>query len=133
AHDGSPASGNRGSGSARAPAHPGPEEDLMARSISRSFYRCLLRLHPSAFRTRFADEMLWIFDEVAPREGVRGLFGDAFWSLARQWTVRVALSADSPYPATTPELFAWERIGSPSTSLPAPRIVQGGFVSLLFV
>jgi hypothetical protein len=105
----------------------------MARSISRSFYRCLLRLHPSAFRTRFADEMLWIFDEVAPREGVTGLFGDAFWSLARQWTVRVALSADSPYPATTPELFAWERIGSPSTSLPAPRIVQGGFVSLLLV
>jgi hypothetical protein len=53
----------------------------MAGSTSRSLYRALLRLHPSGFRTRFADEMLWIFDEVAEREGVVGLFVDIFLSL----------------------------------------------------
>lgn len=35
----------------------------MARSVSRSLYRCLLRLHPPSFQAQFAHEMLWIFDD----------------------------------------------------------------------
>src|SRR5256885_935031 len=105
----------------------------MSQPISRSFYRCLLQLHPAAFRARFADEMLWIFDEVSRREGFFGLFGDVFWSLALQWTARIVLPSESPYPATGRGLFAWERIASPSSALPVPRIVQGAVVSLLFI
>jgi len=105
----------------------------MARSTSRSLYRALLRLHPSGFRTRFADEMLWIFDEVAEREGVVGLFGDVFLSLARQWTLRVAVPDESPYPAAAKELFAWDRIALPAASLPIARVVQGSFVTVMLV
>jgi hypothetical protein len=35
---------------------------MSARSFARLAYRLLLRLHPPAFRQRFSDEMLWIFD-----------------------------------------------------------------------
>ena len=52
--------------------------------MKRAFYKCLLWLHPAGFRDRFADEMLWIFDET---EG-QGLspFADVLISLLRQWT-----------------------------------------------
>jgi hypothetical protein len=32
--------------------------------MTRRLYRLLLRLHPQAFRERFAQEMLWIFDQA---------------------------------------------------------------------
>ena len=54
----------------------------------RSVYRGLLRLHPRDFRREFADEMLWIFDETAAREGALRLFADGFVSLFRQWMWR---------------------------------------------
>jgi hypothetical protein len=52
--------------------------------MKRAFYKCLLWLHPAGFRDRFADEMLWIFDE-AGGQGVRP-FTDVLISLLRQWT-----------------------------------------------
>jgi len=54
----------------------------------RPLYCCLLRLHPSGFRTRFADEMLSIFDHAAGRAAAFRLLLDGFLSLARQWTLR---------------------------------------------
>ena len=54
----------------------------------RTLYRWLVWLHPPAFRRRFADEMLWIFDEAAKSERVSALFFDAVISLARQWLLR---------------------------------------------
>jgi Peptidase family S41/N-terminal domain of Peptidase_S41 in eukaryotic IRBP len=54
----------------------------------RSFYRCLLRLHPSGFRKRFADEMLSIFDHSAGKPAAVRLLMDGVVSLARQWTLR---------------------------------------------
>ncbi|HVH70859.1 MAG TPA: hypothetical protein VNB49_07100 [Candidatus Dormibacteraeota bacterium] len=54
--------------------------------MKRSFYRYLLRLHPAAFRDRFADEMLWIFDETVEQPGLR-VFADGCISLLRQWTL----------------------------------------------
>ena len=52
--------------------------------MKRSFYKCLLWLHPAGFRDRFADEMLWIFDETGG-QGPRP-FADVLISLLRQWT-----------------------------------------------
>jgi hypothetical protein len=51
--------------------------------MKRTFYKCLLWLHPAGFRERYADEMLWIFDET----GGQGLgpFTDVLISLLRQW------------------------------------------------
>ena len=57
----------------------------------RLVYRCLLWLHPAAFRRQFAEEMLWIFDEAADSWGAVSLFSDATFSLARQWVLRSGL------------------------------------------
>jgi hypothetical protein len=54
----------------------------------RRFYRCLVRLHPPAFRQQFAAEMLWIFEEAASAGGVFPFFADGLVSLARQWLIR---------------------------------------------
>lgn len=51
----------------------------------RGVYRCLVRLHPSAFRLRFQDEMLWIFEEGGNTFGRASLIRDAVASLFRQW------------------------------------------------
>ena len=62
----------------------------------RIIYVWLLRLHPSAFKQRFADEMLCIFDQTRASQTAKSkvwmafrLLGDGALSLARQWT-RVA-------------------------------------------
>jgi hypothetical protein len=54
----------------------------------RTFYRCLLWLHPPAFRREFGNEMLWIFDQAAESQGTVPLFFDGLGSLARQWLLR---------------------------------------------
>jgi hypothetical protein len=54
----------------------------------RPLYCCLLRLHPSQFRERFAAEMLEIFDESKGSAFFRILMTDAFISLIRQWLLR---------------------------------------------
>ena len=53
--------------------------------MNRAIYKGLLWLHPASFRNRFADEMLWIFDETGEQAGLR-VFTDALVSLVRQWT-----------------------------------------------
>ncbi|HUE42464.1 MAG TPA: serine hydrolase domain-containing protein [Candidatus Sulfotelmatobacter sp.] len=111
----------------------------MTNSLSRFLYRCLVQLHPPAFRRQFAPEMLWIFDEVADHEARIELFTDAFTSLARQWVVRWAIQnlligefRFAPLPADGPGRFAWERIEFDDRPLPAPRVIQGGVVSFAF-
>ena len=54
-------------------------------------YRCLLRLHPAAFRRQFEEEMLWIFDVAADSCGVVSLSSDATVSVVRQWLLRSGL------------------------------------------
>src|SRR5262245_36669574 len=68
----------------------------------RRLYCWLLRLHPSYFRQRFADEMLLIFDEKTIMGGnvaATKLVADAVISVGRQWTLR-------------PEF--WEKPGRPA-------------------
>jgi hypothetical protein len=54
----------------------------------RTFYRCLLWLHPPSFRRQFGDEMLWIFDQAANTQGALAICSDGLASLARQWLLR---------------------------------------------
>jgi hypothetical protein len=54
----------------------------------RFLYQGLLRLHPPAFRMRFAEEMQSIFDQVTERSARVGLLADGFLSLLRQWSMR---------------------------------------------
>lgn len=57
----------------------------------RGLYRCLVRSHPVAFRLRFEEEMLWIFDQAEGSWGTASLIADAVISLSRQWCLRSGL------------------------------------------
>jgi CubicO group peptidase (beta-lactamase class C family) len=104
--------------------------------MSRALYRGLLYLHPRAFRQRFAEEMLCIFDEAAATHGVLGLFADGFVSLMRQWVVRPEswhlplAAAVRPASAGSSTFFAWEHFEVPEYSLPFYRWMQGGVMTL---
>ena len=74
----------------------------------RHLYRCAVRLHPSSFRRRFGDEMLYIFDQKKGTRAALGVMVDAVFSLFRQWTLR---------PHTGIEVSA-----APLPSLPAGHI-----------
>jgi D-alanyl-D-alanine carboxypeptidase len=108
----------------------------MAESTCRSLYRLLLKLHPLAFRERFAAEMLWIFDEAAMTQGVTRLLADAFVSLVRQWVARpeswhMPLAvAVPPTSARSTELFSWEHFEFAEHRLPFYRFMQGGAISV---
>jgi len=56
----------------------------------RALYRCAIWLHPPAFRRRFGEQMLCIFDEAASA-GSWPFFADVLASLARQWVLRSRL------------------------------------------
>jgi hypothetical protein len=56
--------------------------------MTRALYASLLRMHPPAFRRRFAKEMLWVFDEAQASEGAPVLLFDLLISVTRQWLVR---------------------------------------------
>jgi Ca2+-binding EF-hand superfamily protein len=65
----------------------------------RQLYILLIRLHPRAFRERFGDEMLSIFDQSASHGNRAWLFADAVSSALRQHVLRpVAEPAPSPLP-----------------------------------
>ena len=57
----------------------------------RFLYALLINLHPPAFRVRFAQEMLWIFEEAENAWGTGSLLRDAMVSLLRQWLIRSEL------------------------------------------
>jgi hypothetical protein len=54
----------------------------------RRLYRCAVRLHPSSFRRRFGDEMVYIFDRQKGTLAALGVTLDCIFSLFRQWTLR---------------------------------------------
>jgi hypothetical protein len=56
--------------------------------MTRILYRWLVCLHPPAFRLRFEQEHLWIFDESRDAAGAAPLLCDAAISLLRQWLMR---------------------------------------------
>jgi len=108
----------------------------MSQSMCRALYRLLLKLHPPAFRERFAEEMLWIFDEAAATQGAARLFADAFVSLLRQWVVRPEswhmpiAAAATPTSGGSAKFFAWEHFEFTEPRLPFYRWMQGSVISL---
>ena len=62
--------------------------------LGRAIYRCLLRLHPQAFRARFGDEMLQIFDDALETYGWAWLLADLALSLGRQRVLRPGPGAE---------------------------------------
>jgi D-alanyl-D-alanine carboxypeptidase len=98
-------------------------------------YRCIVRLHPHAFRDQFGDEMMWIFEQAAETHGAFRLLGDGLVSLTRQWMFRprwwgVPMTEAVPTTSGEPGLFAWEHINASPARLPAGRWLQGGLMSL---
>jgi uncharacterized membrane protein len=59
--------------------------------MTRTLYRWLVCLHPPAFRLRFEEELLWIFDESSDASGATPLLYDAAASVLRQWLVRTGM------------------------------------------
>ncbi len=99
----------------------------------RHLYRCAVRLHPSSFRRRFGEEMLYIFDQ---QEGTLSAFGvmlDCAFSLLRQWTLRPHIGIELPAaPLLSP---AADHIPSFETLDPfrprASAIINGAVLSLI--
>jgi len=86
--------------------------------MKRAIYAAELRMHPRAFRERFADEMLCIFDEAAEAEGALKLLIDGAISLLRQWVMR----SDIWKPALA-ALFTMAQVTMISFMLHLPRLV----------
>lgn len=53
--------------------------------MTRRLYIWLLRLHPPAFRQRFADEMLAVYDDALDKRGGWPFAASLTVSLWRQW------------------------------------------------
>ena len=84
----------------------------------RHLYRCAVFLHPAAFRRRFGDEMLSIFDQ-APTHLARLCFlGDGIVSCLRQWALRPEILAAESHPALSDGLPSFSTLDAfrPRTS-----------------
>lgn len=95
----------------------------------RSLYIQILRLHPGAFRTRYGDEMLSIYDEAARSGQPWPLFGDACVSLGRQWLLRENEPEPQPAPLASsdgvPVFYCADQSMPPKSAL-----FNGGLVAL---
>jgi hypothetical protein len=74
--------------------------------------------------------MLWIFDQTAPRQGVRRLFLDALVSLARQWLLRPEYRDPSFAEAGSQAPGAPTFCSLESSRPRAAVLIQGGLLSL---
>ena len=99
----------------------------------RRLYRCAVRLHPSRFRQRFGDEMLYIFDQQRGALDALGVTLDCVFSLLRQWTLRphtrtelAAPALRSPAPDHIPSFESFDTV-LPRTS----AIFHGTLLSLI--
>lgn len=68
----------------------------------RRLYIYVLRLHPPAFRGRFGNEMLSIFDDSTESASGFRLLLDCFVSLLRQWTLRPDFRFEHPSLSQSP-------------------------------
>lgn len=101
--------------------------------MTRQLYILLLRLHPPAFRQRFGDEMLGIFDESPEKTP---LLADGLVSLFRQWTLRrreVALSPTTAADGVPLFYSAGPEIPRAGAMLPGALITLVAFGLIYFV
>jgi hypothetical protein len=87
--------------------------------IQRRVYEILLRLHPVAFRERFGDKMLWIFDETIAQDGPWLLWADATFSLLRQQMATYSVAESSPR----------QFQAAPAIMVSAARLIQAGIIA----
>lgn len=100
----------------------------------RSLYRCALRLHPPAFRKRFADEMLSIFDQADGNPAALKFLLDAVLSLSRQWALRHEFWHEaSPSAAPTPVFDGVPSFSSITPFRPRSAALLNGLVLSLAV
>jgi hypothetical protein len=96
-------------------------------------YRCAVRLHPSCFRRRFGDEMLYIFDQRKGRLAALSLMLDSVFSLLRQWTLRPDIGVELPAaPLLSPTADHIPSFETLDTFCPrASAIINGTVLSLI--
>lgn len=100
-------------------------------AFKRRLYQLILRLHPSAFRHRFAREMALDFEDALATYGFSRLLIDATYSLVRQWIavpVYFARTAQGPMPAHP--LLAGQYLAIDDDNLKPFELARG---SVLFV
>ncbi len=97
--------------------------------MQRRLYRALLCLYPFGFRERFAEEMLWIFDEASAGDVTFPIFWDTFLSVIRQravplmtWKVAATLIAG------TLEMAIFLFLADPFAKVPAVELNPAGFI-----
>lgn len=99
----------------------------------RRLYRCAVRLHPSSFRRRFGDEMLYIFDQQKRTLARLGVMLDCVVSLLRQWTLRPHTGLElSIAPVPNPTTDHVPSFGTLDAFRPRPSaIIHGAVLSLI--
>jgi hypothetical protein len=93
------------------------------KTITRSIYCILLRLHPEPFRTRFADEMLWIFDARDRTFKTLPLILDCILSVALQH----AIARCQPSPQSSSLYLEID------SAVPMRRLAHAGLILLPFI
>jgi hypothetical protein len=99
----------------------------------RRLHRCAVRLHPSSFRRRFGDEMLYIFDQQKGTLAALGVMLDCVLSLLRQWTLRPHIGTELPAaPLRSPTADHIPSFETLDTFQPrASAIINGTLLSLI--
>ncbi|MGA1987627.1 MAG: hypothetical protein ABSG72_15280 [Candidatus Sulfotelmatobacter sp.] len=98
----------------------------------RHLYRCAVRLHPSSFRRRFGDEMLYIFDQQKGTLSALGVMLDCVFSLLRQWTLRPHIGIEPAVPLLSPAADHIPSFGTLDPFRPrASAIINGTVLSLI--
>lgn len=95
---------------------------MMRLGFARRIYQLLLRLHPAGFRERFAQEMLWVFDQSVADTGVYRALADGSLSVVKQWAAN-----DVSPSATTNGMF--KRL--PTQSVSPQFLAQATIVAVL--
>ncbi|MEG9432718.1 hypothetical protein [Terriglobus sp. ADX1] len=93
---------------------------------ARRIYQLLLALHPAAFRERFAQEMLWVFDQTVADTGVCRALADGILSATKQW------AANDMTPSVADGMFGRLPTQSVSPQFLAQAVVLAALVALGF-
>jgi uncharacterized protein (TIGR03435 family) len=101
----------------------------------RRLYQLILRLHPAAFRNRFAREMSLDFEDALATYGFSRLLLDATRSLFRQWAAPIFSPSREQAPIPSHPLLAGQYMPLTDTPLTPFELLRGSllFAVLLFL
>jgi uncharacterized protein (TIGR03435 family) len=104
-------------------------------ALKRRLYQLLVRLHPAAFRNRFAREMSLDFEDALATYGFSRLLLDATRSLARQWAAPVFSPSREQTPIPSHPLLAGQYMPLTDAPLTPFELLRGSllFAVLLFL